>query len=113
MAKEKIVDEKPKTKRGRKPKTTEVKTINEVVLEINDKINSDREMFFDVITQIRKRISDFERIHFVVLQYSILSELFLFLIVLLLDSVPLSLFEPLQVSFETIVLLSFNHPSQS
>lgn len=74
MAKEKVIDEKPKAKRGRKPKTTETKifackptvqTVSDVVLELNDKINSDREMFFDVITQIRKRISDFEHIHFV------------------------------------------------
>ena len=65
MAKAKVNNEKPTTKRGRKPKTTEAKTMLEIVTELNSKISDDREMFFDIITQMRKRISDFERVHFV------------------------------------------------
>lgn len=65
MAKAKVSDEKPTTKRGRKPKNTETKTMLEIVTDLESKISDDREMFFDIITQMRKRILDFERVHFV------------------------------------------------
>lgn len=65
MAKAKVTDEKPTAKRGRKPKTTKAKTMLEIVTDLESKISDDREMFFDIIAQMRKRILDFERVHFV------------------------------------------------